>query len=47
MNLRRVIKNTTNLELKLLDDMGTAKMYQEMETKITKISKANADSLTG
>lgn len=46
MNLRRAIKNTTNLELKLLDDMGTAKVYQEMETKITKISKANADSLT-
>lgn len=45
INLRKSIKNTTKKELKLLDDIGTAKMYQEIEKKVTLISKANADSL--
>jgi hypothetical protein len=44
--LRRSIKSTTKNELKLLHDMGTAKMYKDIEGKVTKVLKTNADLLT-
>jgi hypothetical protein len=46
VNLRRSIKNTTIKELKLLDDIGTAEMYKDIESKVTVLTKANADLLT-
>jgi len=32
--------------LKLLDDIGTAEMYKDIESKVTVLTKANADLLT-
>jgi hypothetical protein len=32
--------------LKLLDDIGTAEMYKDIESKVTILTKANADLLT-
>ncbi|MEP6577172.1 MAG: hypothetical protein ABJB85_12155 [Nitrososphaerota archaeon] len=44
--LRKSIKDTTKNELKLLHDMGTAKMYKDIERKVTKVLRTNADLLT-
>jgi hypothetical protein len=46
VNLRLSIKNTTRADLKLLDDIGTAEMYKDIESKVTRLTKANADLLT-
>ena len=32
--------------MKLLDDIGTAEMYKDIESKVTVLTKANADLLT-
>jgi hypothetical protein len=45
VKLRRSIKNTAKKELKLLEDIGTAEMYQEIEKRVTAVTKANADQL--
>lgn len=46
VNLRKSLRNTTEKELKLLDDIGTAQMNQEIERKVTQMTKANAALLT-
>lgn len=46
VELRRFIKNTANRELDLLDDMGTAQMYQQLEDNIMEASKSNAFKLS-
>jgi len=46
VNLRQSLRNTTKKELKLLDDIGTAQMNQEIERKVTRMTKANAALLT-
>ena len=32
--------------MKLLDDIGTAEMYKDIESKVTVLTKSNADLLT-
>lgn len=45
VTLRKSIKNDAIKELKLLDSIGTAQMTQEIENKVIKATKANADQL--
>jgi hypothetical protein len=39
------MKNSAIMESKLLDNIGTAQMTQEIENKVMKTTKANADVL--
>jgi hypothetical protein len=43
--LRKSIKNLAIKELKLLDSIGTAQMMQEIEEKVMRTTKTNADLL--
>jgi hypothetical protein len=45
--LRQSITNKAKEELKLLEDIGTAKIYQNFEKKISVISKENSNLLSG
>ncbi|MGB7955381.1 MAG: hypothetical protein WCF23_15490 [Candidatus Nitrosopolaris sp.] len=45
VTLRKFIKNSAMKESKLLDSIGTAQMTQEIENKVMKTNKANADLL--
>jgi hypothetical protein len=45
VTLRKSIKNSAIKELKLLDSIGTAQMTQEIENKVMKTTKANAELL--
>ncbi len=43
VTLRKSIKNSAIKESKLLDSIGTAQMTQEIENRVMKATKANAD----
>jgi hypothetical protein len=45
VTLRKSMKNSAIMESKLLDNIGTAQMTQEIENKVMKTTKANADVL--
>lgn len=45
-NLRASIKNLAKKELKLLGDIGTAEMYNDVERRVTALTRSRADMLT-
>jgi hypothetical protein len=45
IRLRSSIKNTTRSQAGLLDDIGSAEMQRELEKKVMKVTKSNADTL--
>jgi hypothetical protein len=45
IRLRSSIKNTTRSQAGLLDDIGSAEMQGELEKKVMKVTKSNADTL--
>jgi hypothetical protein len=46
INLRGLIRNTAKSQARLLDDIGSAEMQRELEKRVIKLTKANAEILT-
>jgi hypothetical protein len=46
IRLRSLIRNTAKNQAGLLDDIGSAEMQRELEKKVMKLTKANAEILT-